>query len=193
MPDSIIDGTGQGYLAKVDDEHHIHVSSNIEPMIAHRSHYDGTAYGVSTPMLTITTTGGRALWIKNISDNKDFYITDFWFNWNGGSTNYNRPMFGQLVFGDTEPTVNTTVGGAGVLNRKTSNEADLTVLYWDEVGDGMTGHVAGTPAFYWCNGQGAQHYNLGGCVILGTNTTLSINLQGQEIGEASVNMLGFFR
>lgn len=192
MPDIIRDGTGQGYLAKVDDENHLLVTSASEPLIAHRSHYDGSAYGLSTPMRTITTTGGRILWFKN-TNTKSFWLTDFWFNWNGGTTSHNRVVFGQFIFDDTEPTTNITTGGTGVLNRAKTNGTDLTILYWDEVGDGMTGHDAGTPAFYWCNGQGAAHYNVGGAIILGTNNTISFNLQGEEVGEASINILGFFR
>jgi len=193
MPDMIKDGTGTGYMAMVDNENHLHTTSSTEPMIAHRSHYDGTAYGISTPMLTVNATGGRMLWINNTDENKSFWITDFWFNWDGGTTNHNRVMFGQLVFDDTTPDTNITTGGAGILNREKVSAADMTVLYWDEVGNGMTGHVAGTPAFYWCNGQGTQHYETGGCIILGTNKTISVNLRGEEAGEASINILGFFQ
>jgi len=103
-------------------------------------------------------------------------------------------MFGQLIFGDTEPTTNTVTSGADVLNRNSSLSADMTVLYWNETGDGMTGHhTAGTPAFFWCNGQGVQHYETGGAIILGVNATISFNLQGEETGEASINILGFFQ
>jgi len=134
MPDMICDGTGQGFLAQVDEENHLHTSSNTMPMIAYKSGVDGSAFGISTPMLTITDTGGRVLWIQNTDGAKDFYCTDFWFNWNGGTANFNRPMTGQMIFGDTQPTTNTTVSGAGVLNRKTSGSANMTVLYWDETG-----------------------------------------------------------
>ena len=193
MGNYIEDGTGHGYGAEVDDEHHLHTTASTEPLIAHRSHYDGSSFGISTPMLTITAAGGRMLYIYNSSSTANFWFTDFWFNWDGGTTNHNLVMFGQLIFGDTAPTVNTTVSGAGALNRSIATVAELTVLYWDEVGNGMTGHVAGTPAFYWCNGQGAQHYNVGGAIIIGTGDTLSVNLQGEEAGEASVNILGFFK
>ena len=193
MPDSIADGTGTSYLAMVDDENHLHTTSSTEPLIAHYSRYSSSSYGLSTPMLTINTTGGRALWIKNSDPTKDFYFTDFWFNWNGGSTNYNTPMYGQMVFGDTEPTTNITEGGAGNLNRASAVPANLTVLYWDETGDGMTGYTAGGVAFYWCNGQGSQHYETGGAIILGANNTISFNLQGGEDGKASINILGYFK
>jgi hypothetical protein len=192
MPDMIRDGKGNGFLAEVDSENRIQAACTTETALAHRSYYDGSAYGISTPMLTITTTGGRMLWIKNNSSTP-FWFTDFWFNWNGGTTNHNRVMYGQLVFADTEPDTNVTVGGAGVLNRSKTSAANMSVLYWDEVGDGLTGHDAGTPAFFWCNGQGSQHYSTDGAIIIGVNKTLSVNLQGEEVGEASINILGFFK
>ncbi len=192
MPNTLQDGTGKGYLAKVDSENHLHTSASVEQMVAHRSHYDASAFGISTPMLTLTTTGGRMLFLKN-TDTRDFYITDLWFNWDGGATSHNRVMFGQLVFGDGVPTANNTVSAAGVLNRKTNNTAQLTVQYWDEVGDGMTGNLTGGAAFYWCNAQGARPYPIGGTIILGINDTMSVNLRGEEAGEASINILGFFR
>ena len=192
MPDMIRDGKGRGYLVMVDNENCLQTKCVSESMVAHRSHYDGSAYGISTPLLTITTTGGRMLWIKNTST-KALFFTDFWFNWNGGNTNYNRPMYGNLVFGDTQPDTNIIVGGAGILNQNKISSAELTVLYWDGTGDGMTGHSSGNSSFYWCNAQGSMHYHLDGSIILGTNKTISMNLQGEEIGQASINILGFFK
>jgi len=192
MPDTLKDGTGSGYLAKIDNENHLHTTCSMESMIAHRSHYDASAYGISTPMLTITTTGGRMLWLQNDSD-KDLYITDLRLSYNGGSTNHNRVAFSQLVFADTEPTTNITTGAAGSLNRSNVVAANMTILYWDEVGDGMTGHVAGSAGFNMCIGQGTSYFPIGGAIIVSPNKTLSFNLRGEEVGEASINLLFYFK
>jgi len=189
----IEDGKGSGKKAYVDNENHLHCTSSIESLLAHRSHYDQTAFGISTPMRTITTTGGRILFIKNISSNKEFYVTDFWFNWNGGSTNFNRPCYGELIFGDTEPTTNTTTSAAGNLNLGSTNTADLTVLYWNETGNGMTGHAAGNTAFYWTFCKNPSFYHTDGSIILGTANTMSMTLRGEEIGEGSINILGYMK
>jgi len=193
MPDMISDGRGKGNLAEVNSEQQLLTFATTTPLIAKRSEFDGNAFGITTPMRTITTTGGRILFIKNLDSSKNFYFTDFWFNWNGGNTNHNRAMLGQLVFNDTVPDTNVTTGSAGATNRTIPSSADLTVLYWDETGDGMTGHTPGTAGFYWCNGQGAQHYHVGGAIIIGTNDTISVNLQGEEEGEAAINILGFLK
>ena len=188
----IKDGKGGGHLAEVNDENQLIVKAASESMISHRSHADSTAYGISTPMLTITTTGGRILYIKNINSTKNFYLTDVWFSWNGGSTSHNRVMFGDMYFADAVPTTNITTGTPGVLNRGSNNSADLTFIYWDEVGDGMTGGSGGDRAFSWCNSQGHNRVPVQGAIILGVNTTVGINLKGEEIGEASINMFGYF-
>jgi len=186
----IEDGQGSGKKTGVDSDNRLLTRATTESLLSYYSDIKENSFGISTPMRTITTTGGRILFIKKTSSLK-FHITDFWFNWNGGSTNFNRPCFGELIFGDTQPDTNTTTGGAGILNRTSSNTANLTVLYWNETGNGMTGHTAGTTAFYWCFGQDPAYYHTDGAIILGVNDTLSVNLRGQEIGEGSINILGF--
>ena len=184
------DGQGSGKKAGITNEHQILTRAVTESLLSHQSHEKENSFGISTPMRTITTTGGRILFIKNISSSK-FFITDFWFNWNGGSANFNRPCYGELIFGDTQPDTNTTTGGAGNLNRTSVNTANLTVLYWSETGDGMTGHTDGTTAFYWVYNSTPAYYHTDGSIILGSDDTISVNLRGEEEGEASINVLGF--
>lgn len=189
----IEDGKGTGYKVQINDGNQLLTMSTTESLLAHRSHHDQTAFGISTPMMTITTTGGRMLFIKNLSSSVNFYITDIWFNWNGGSTNFNRPCYGELAFGDTVPNTNTTTSGAGNLNLSSNNTADLTVLYWNETGDGMTGHTAGNTAFFWSFCKNPVHHKTDGAIILGAQNTISVNLRGEEIGEGSINILGFMK
>ena len=187
------DGKGSGKKASIDDGNRLLTKAVTESSLAFESNSNQNSFGISTPMRTITATGGRILFIKNTSSVYNFRVTDFWFNWNGGSTNFNRPCYGELILKDTQPDTNITVGGAGVLNRTSVNEADLTVLYWDETGDGMTGHIAGTTAFYWVYNNTPAYYHTDGCIILGINDTSSINLRGEEVGEGSINILGFLQ
>ena len=193
MPDTIVNGwSGPNTEAFVDKEGHLHVASVMEAEIGHRSHWDATAFGGGTPLLTLTTTGGKMLWVRNNSNTHDLVISDMWFSYNGGSTNRDRCMYGSLYFGDAIPTANNTVSALGVLNRKTNNTADVTVHYWDEVGDGMT-CTGGAAAFWWIQCKGHNHVDVKGAVILGVNDTMTINLQAEEIGECSVNFYGFMR
>ena len=189
----IRDGMGSGYMAHVDSENHLHTTATTESMIAHRSHYDATAFGGGTPMLSITTTGGRVLYVRNDSTTHDLVISDMWWSWNGGNTSGVTVVAGIMVFDDGAPSGNYTASGLGVLNRKTTNTADVTVRYWNETGNGMTMASSGTEAFYWLNTQGHHHVDVKDAVILGVNDSLSINMQGMEPGEASVNFYGFMR
>lgn len=187
------DGTGKGYRVQVDSENKLMTRAVSQDTISHISEDHEDAYGINTPLLTVTTTGGRMLYIKNTSSTKSFYFNDFWFNWNGGSTNFNRPCYGQLWFGDPAPSANNTSGTAGNLNQKSQETAELTIEYWDEVGDGMTVAAGGSQAFDFILTQGANHYFVDGAIILGRNDTVGFNMDGHEIGEVSINILGFFK
>ena len=193
MVETIKDGTGTGNQAQVDNENSLKTISTTIPLIAQRSQFDATAFGVSTPLMTVNTTGGRVFFIKNTSNNQNVFITDFWFNWNGGNTTFNKPIYGQFIFNDTDPTANFVTSSAGVLNRSSNNTADIQFNYWDEVGNGMTGGDVGIPSFEWTNVAGVTYYNLSGAVILGPNDTIAINLRGEEVGEASINMLLYIK
>ena len=191
MPEVIRDGTGNGYLAMVDSENHLHVSSVMENMIGHRSHWDATAFGGGTPLLTITTTGGHMLYLKNTSSTHNFVISDMWFSWNGGSTSGTDCMIGALYFGVGAPSAENTASALGVLNRNSGNTPDVTVEYWDETGAGLT-CAGGTAAFHWINAKGHTHVDVKSAVILGINDTMAINLKGEnETGEGGVNIYGF--
>ena len=101
-------------------------------------------------------------------------------------------MEGILYFGDAAPSANNTASALGVLNRSSNNTADVTVQYWDEVGDGMT-CSGGTAAFYWTVAKGHSHVDIKDAVILGINDTMTIYLKAEEIGEGGCNIYGYMR
>jgi len=187
------DGTGGDYWGKISNENHLHVAAIVESLIGHRSHYDATAFGASTPFLTVNTTGGKMFYVKNDSSDKDFFISDMWFSWNGGNTTGIKCVQGIFYFGDDTPLANNTKSSLGVLNRGVNNSAEVTVEYWDGVGNGMTMTTTGDPDFYWMNTKGHNHIDIKSAIILGTNSTVSINLKAEEVGVASINLYGFVR
>ena len=192
MGETIMDGTGSKYEAKVDDENNLHTTASCESMIGHRSHYDASAFGTTTPILTITSTGGKVLYLRNNDTTLQFTLTDIWFSWNGGNTSTTqcKCMIGALYFADGLPTANNTAGAMGVLNRTVNYTADITVNYWDEVGDGMT-CTGGAAAFNWINTKGHSHVDVKEGIILGVNDSITVYLKGEEAGEASVNIYGY--
>ena len=117
-------------------------------------------------------------------------ITDIRPSWNGGSTTWLKTVAFQIWFASGAPSANNTAGAAGNLNRSSNNTFDLTVQYWDEVGDGMT-IAGGSAGFNMLLGQGSLMLPIEGAIILGANDTISFHLVPEEIGEASIQMLGF--
>ena len=186
----IKDGTGSGELAGVNSYNRLDVSSAASSRMYYESRDRQSAFGISTPYLTITTTGGRILYVKNTSSTKNMVLTDLRVNWNGGTTNHNLALFGQIWFASSAPTANNTSSSAGNLNRSSNNTFDLTVEYWDEVGDGMT-ISGGASALNTIMKQGSKLFPVLGAIILGANDTISFNLKAEEIGEGSIQMLGF--
>jgi len=186
----IEDGKGTGYIAEVDNENRLSVSSLSRSVIGIRSE-EGFLFGITTPHLTVTTTGGRMLWIKNISTTLSFKIDGIWFNYDGGSTSHDETIQCEVWIRDTEPDTNVTTGSASNLNTSSSYTADLTIKYWDGVGNGMTGHSNGTAAFYFQCGYGSTSYHLDGSLIIGPSKTLSFNMKTDgESGVASINLTG---
>ena len=190
MPDTIRDGKGTGNLARVNASNRLDVASSVMPRIFYESKDNNNAFGVTTPHLTITTTGGRIMYLKNTSSTHNMILTDFRLSWNGGTTNHDLALLGSVVFGDGAPTANNTTSAVGNLNRSSNNTFDIDVEYWDEVGDGMT-ETGGASGLYFIVGQGSTHFIIDGAIILGANDTIAVNLQAEEIGEASINVLGF--
>ncbi len=190
MPDTIRDGKGNGNLAGVNDYNRINVSASTSPRIYYESRDRKNAFGVTTPHLTITATGGRVIYMKNTSSTDNMVLTDFRLSWNGGSTTSIKALIGSVYFGDAAPTANNTTGAAGNLNRSSNNTFDIDVEYWDEVGNGMT-ISGGNAGLNFIVGQGTNHFIIDGAIILGANDTIAVNLKGEEVGEASINVLGF--
>jgi len=51
--------------------------------------------------------------------------------------------------------------------------------------------AGGAAALNTIIGQGSKLFPVQGAIILGANDTISFNLVAEEIGEASIQMLGF--
>jgi hypothetical protein len=76
MPIEIRDGSGTGYMAKVDAVNRLHVAAET---IAHEENHtiEGLGFNVETPLITLTT-GGKSgvLYLKN-NEEVDIIITGF--------------------------------------------------------------------------------------------------------------------
>ena len=61
----IEDGKGSGKKVGVDTDNRILTRATTESLLSYNSNTKENSFGISTPMRTITTTGGRILFIKN--------------------------------------------------------------------------------------------------------------------------------
>jgi hypothetical protein len=184
-------GVGNGYSAMVDSDNRLSVHSVGVSTMSHKSE-TGNTFGFSTGLLTVTTTEGYMLYIKNTdTTNKRWHVDKISIFSNGGSTSYNKPLYGKMYFNATEPTANNTAVTASNMNVTSGTVANLDVYKWDEVGSGMTIASAGE-AFSGVFSQGMSIWDIDGALILGLNDTMAISFQGVEITEASVLIMGYF-
>lgn len=183
----IKDGGGRGYSAKVSSQGLLNTVAVTHSVFAHNSH-EGKAYALSSGQVTVTATGGHVLWMRNDSNVTDIHVEKVIVGWNGGTASSNKALYGSFWFATGEPSANQTAKDAGVLDRTYATTPEITSYIWDEVGNGMT-VAGGSAGLSNVLSQGSTNTNLDGGLIFGKDDTFSIFLQGEEIGEAVVNIL----
>ncbi len=187
----ITGGTGNGYSAKVTSENKLATYSVTETELMHVSEEEEDAYIITTPFLTITTTGGRILWIRNDATDKVLMIERLSVSWDGGSASHDETVQLEMYGGDALPSANETAVTPVNLNTGSGKVAETTAYYWDEVGNGMTSS-GGTVIGRSQAAIGTLKHNTGG-LILTYNQAMSINLKADdEVGEASIIVVCYY-
>ena len=190
MGGPIIDGTGKNQWARVDSRHSLHVQSRSIPQSALKC-VTGDVFLLGMPFYTVTSAGGRMIWMEFTDASKQLVLDALYINYNGGNTNHNRACQVEFVLGDTQPSVGTMPWAAGNTNAGSTNQLSSTVRVWDGVtGTGMTGHTPGITSSRVILGQGRQAIDVNGRMIVTPGTTMSINFKPEE--EGVVAFSGFF-
>lgn len=190
MSEQFKDGTGKGYLAKVNDENQLSVSSVITTGLGHASLEHGNAFSVGTPVLAVTATGGPVLWFKHESPAHDFVIHRILMGWNGGDTNHDRVIAGSVYYGADEPSANHTPFEASNLNKGSQNSISSSAYFWDGVGDGMTIADLGTLGGSLLIGQGMSVLDMESSIIIPPNLSFAISVDPEEAGNAVLLIMG---
>ena len=187
MPEMIRDGRGSGILAGVSVEHRLITQSVIEDEQTHVSEHDGLTFTSSTGILTLgaTDTWHWVLYWKNTDPTRNLYFQAIATSWDGGSTNFNRPLYLRSIVTAAEPAANRTAIAPANSNRTSSNVALAEVYRWDGVGTGMTTALGIT------GGQGWTSVPFNGSFILGLEDYQGIQVKSPEIGDFSVSF-GFY-
>lgn len=186
----IEDGRGTGKIAGVDENNRLDTAAIMTPLRSAKS-LEGEFGICGTPPLTVTTTGGSILYIKN-NDSRPMKIASMYFFNDGGSTNYNRPIWVTIYYGYGEPTANMTQGAPANLNKASAKSADVDTYYWDEVGNGMTMGGAPSGALYGVSAPYVYELQFEGSNILGQNDTIVIGARGIETSEVTVYITFYY-
>jgi hypothetical protein len=194
MPEQIKDGTGKGYLAAVNEENRILTNTVSVELRTHVSRVHGQSYTVNTGSLTLSAadTWHYVLYFKNISTTRNLHIDRFAFNWNGGSTNFNRPLEVENVISLAgAPIANHTSVNPSQSNHLSGNIAEMDVYKWDGVGAGMTDKTGphGGGRFF---SQGHSVVDWGGSIIMKLNDYVGFQVRSPEIGSFGVEFELFF-
>lgn len=185
----ITDGSSNRTLT-IDSNNRARTFSDTRDHIAAHSER-GEAYSFGCPVLTVNATGGRMIWFKNLNAEYNFIVSRAFFYWNGGSTNHNRVAIASLYSGDGAPSANHTESQPGNLNLGTTKSSISEFYYWDGSNNGMT-VTSGSPIGFLLLGQGQTEFDVSGSFILPYNTSVSVNIQGEEAGLFSCVVSGFY-
>jgi len=187
----ILDGTGTGRRAQVNTDNQLITKAKVEPYNTYISKQKGLAFSMSTGMLTTTTTEGLYMYFKN-TDANNFHIQSIFMNWNGGSTNFDRPAWLSLYVGTYEPTANHTAGTVRNLNSGSGNTASIDYYIWDESSTGMTTAANGLYVSTSMLSQGIQEIGVDGALIVAQNVSVGILGDCAEIGELIIHITGYY-
>jgi hypothetical protein len=187
MGTQLRDGTGKGYLAKVDARNDLHTAA-LTRTISQVKALSGWMFSCPVPVYTTSSAGGRLLAVKVTETAKICVLEGFRMNWNGGSTNFNRTVYVDYYIGDAVPSANMVALGAagiGCTNTNSPNVMAASVWMWNTVGDGMT-MAGGTRISSEIHHPGHTFVDLLGHYVIAPNSMMSLNVRGEEVGKFCV-------
>jgi hypothetical protein len=194
MAEQIKDGKGRSYLVGVNSENRMITSAVMTDLRTHVSRLHGQSYSIQTGVMTLSAadTWHWVLYWKNTSTTRNMHIVEIEYNWNGGSTNFNRPLQSKNVITTAgAPTANHTAMTPSNNNKNVAFTAEMDVYKWDGVGAGMTdatGH-SGADTFH---SQGRSLIDFSGSVVTGLNEYVGLLVKAPEVGDFSVGLHVFF-
>lgn len=190
MGETLVDGTGNNYRARVTSTNRQTTDTIVESLSAELSR-DGKLFGCGSGSVTLD--GGESLapilWLRNDDPNNLFHVQKLIFGWNGGSTNRDRTVLSFIRYQLTEPTTNTTSAPPAIENISLSGSTSAvtdslaTCLKWDGVGSsGMTGGTGGYLQIPNRLAKGNTSIQIDGEIILGQNDTMCMEVTPEEGG-----------
>jgi len=186
------DGAGTGSVARVEDQRlwTKGINSSTLANVANTTGYSFT-YGVYDK--TLPGTNEYLIFrFKNTDSSREFHVHRLMLSFNGGSTNYNKPIRGAFYVGTYPPTANYTDITPSSTNFGKSLTSPSECQIWDGVGNGITVATNGLFAFsqFFC--MGLNDVILDGTIIIPFGQSIGITVKSVEVGDFSFLMSGWF-
>lgn len=191
---NIKDGTGKGYLARVDEENALLVQAITTPHISHESQKDGTAFILSTGgFISITQTEGfsAVLYFKNNDERQRHFIIERIRLCGGGGMDAHSTVKAKFLANCTAGTIisDAVAGEKANANISSRNEFEGFV-YTGGDNKTATGGTFLTQIQCHINGESQNQYY--GSLVLGKGDSVTILVQPTEAYEMCVEILGYY-
>lgn len=185
------DGTGKGYLAKVDQNNRLQTFSISRSLLREKS-ISGDVFIFFVSSLNVNTTGGLIFAIKNTSSSKSYTFDNFVISYDGGSTSYNKPCLIKSYALSSLPTANLITGSFINANFNSPNVFPGLFYYWNGTGNGMTGHISSSIISELYVGQGATQIRYDGVFSGPPNSIVAVEAIAQgESGKLTFSGVSF--
>lgn len=195
MSETIKDGTGQGFHAKVNSSHQLAtfaVTQDIEAWLSQEAH-SVYALGIDDAVIPSASVEYPLIWIKNNDPSLPLHFSSMFGSWNGGDTNHNRVAKIRHRFGTGAPSsgyVSQTLRPTFLGSQRPSS---VDVWVWDGTTPGgiqlaTSGAAAGTVYL----AQGFTNFDNHGGSLLDVGQGLLITAIVEETGSLCVGAYVFF-
>lgn len=187
----LTDGTGSGFEAKITSKNRL---TTLATTLAaeHDAALEGDAYFATTQdtaeTLTVTTTGGPILYLKNTSTTQNMILSKVLPSTDQAATTLKivrDPTLGSIGNNNTHTPVNANAGS--------SKTASVTAYNWNEVGDGMTGLSAGSALALYILGVGISPLPIDDAIVVPPGTSMSFEMQAVgSTSECALNVRFYY-
>lgn len=185
MSNQIKDGSGQGYLARVNSQQKLLTEATVFTNMHTVSNNFGQAYVITTDFIPITTTVSYSgiLYVQNTSADLHMHISlikaaqDVLTQW-------------KFIKNPTTGTLITTATSARITNLNfNSNNVGKAIVY--QGADSLT-VTDGIEAALWTENAGGVAIGLDGAVILQTGDTVALMAQPTAIANINMSLMVYF-
>lgn len=189
----LADGTGKGFLAKIDEDNRLATRGVAESDVKVAT-IEGRSFVLSATDIAIpANTPVNVLYVSFEDPRRNFIVDSLTHSWNGGNTNFNRPLTSIMSVMVGPPTANHVPSMMFNGNFTSTAVALATVYAWDGVGaGGMTLPAPGLPAYTMFYPHGVTRQEYAGGMIMGKGNTMAYKFSSPEAGRLSFVMSGYF-